>query len=61
MKPTQITAKHIRAFLSDYAERRCKDSYIHTFARSSQTFIWFLLQEGYIQKEILFQMPQVGE
>jgi site-specific recombinase XerD len=61
MKPTQITAKHIRAFLSDYAERWCKDSYIHTFARSSRIFILFLLQEGYIQKEISFQMPQVGE
>ena len=60
-KPTEITSKHIRAFLATYVERGCKDSYIHTYARSSRTFLRFLHQEGYIPEQISFQMPKIGE
>ena len=60
-EPTEITSMHIRAFLASYAERGCKDSYIHTYARSSRTFLRFLHQEGYIPEQISFQMPKVGE
>ena len=60
-EPTEITSMHIRAFLASYAERGCKDSYIHTYARSSRTFLRFLHQEGYIPEQISFQMPKIGE
>jgi integrase/recombinase XerD len=60
-EPEQITAKHVRAFLASYAERGCKDSYIHTYARSIRTFIRFLFQEEYIPKLVAIQMPKIGE
>lgn len=60
-KPTEITSKHVRAFLASYAARGCKDSYIHTYARSSRTFLRFLHEEGYISKQISFQMPKIGK
>jgi site-specific recombinase XerD len=31
-EPELITANHIREFLASYAERGCKDSYVHTYA-----------------------------
>ena len=60
-EPELITARHLREFLASYAERGCKDSYVHTYARSIRTFIRFLYQEEYIPKLISIQMPRIGE
>jgi site-specific recombinase XerD len=60
-EPESITARHIREFLSSYAEKGCKDSYVHTFARSIRTFIRFLYKEEYIPKLVTIQMPRIGE
>lgn len=59
--PAGITPRHIRAFLSLYAEKGCKDSYIHTYARSIRTYVRFLFQEEYIPQIIKFEMPRIGE
>ena len=60
-KPTEITSKHVRAFLASYAERGCKDSYIHTYARSTRTLLRFMHNDGYISKQISFEMPKIGK
>ncbi len=60
-EPELITARQVRAFLASYAERGCKDSYVHTYARSIRTFVRFLYQEEYVPKLISFQMPRIGE
>ena len=60
-EPEKITAKQVRAFLASYAERGCKDSYIHTYARSVRTFTRFLYEEEYIPKPVSIQMPKIGE
>jgi integrase/recombinase XerD len=60
-EPEQITAKHIREFLASYAERGCKDSYVHTYARNIKTFMRFLYKEEYIPKLVSIQMPRIGE
>jgi site-specific recombinase XerD len=61
IEPEQINAKYVRAFLATFAERGCRDSYIHTYARSARTFIRFLFAEGYIPEPVVFQMPKIGE
>lgn len=60
-EPELITARHVREFLASYAERGCKDSYIHTYARSIRTFIRFLHKEEYIPKLVTIQIPRIGD
>jgi len=60
-EPVRITPRHVRKFLSTYADRGCKDSYIHTYARSIRTFLRFLYQEEYIPELVRFEMPRLGE
>lgn len=57
----QINARVIRAYLSTLTERNLSDSYIHSHARVIKTFVRFLFQEEYIEKQITFQMPRIRQ
>ena len=59
--PERITPRHVRSFLSIYAKKGCKDSYIHTYARSIRTFLRFLYKEEYIPELVQFEMPRIGD
>lgn len=58
---TDITAREIRAFLSEFSERGAKESYVNGHARAIKTFTRFLDEEKYIKEPIKFKMPPTGE
>lgn len=55
----EISASHVRAFLSSLHERGLSDSYIHGNARAIRTMVRFFHFEGYTSKLIKFDMPKV--
>lgn len=57
--PTDLHARHIRRFLSILTADGKSDSYVHGNARAIKTFVRFLYNDGYIDKEIKFDMPPV--
>ena len=57
--PEDITSRYVRAYLAEMEGNGLSDSYIHSHARIIKTFTHFLLQEGYIEKEIKFTMPKI--
>jgi site-specific recombinase XerD len=59
--PEEITARHVRAYLSDMAGRGMSDSYINNHARAIRTLVKFLHSEKYIGEPISFQMPSIAE
>lgn len=61
VQPSQITSYHVRFFLSEMVKAGYSDSYIHAFARVIRTFSHFLLEEGYIEEAIRFQMPRLSK
>lgn len=60
VEPSEITARHIRAYLSNLVERGLSDTYIHGHARTIRTLTKFLHSEKYIGEEIKFQMPSIS-
>ncbi|MBX3048623.1 MAG: tyrosine-type recombinase/integrase [Anaerolineales bacterium] len=57
----EISARHVRAYLSDLAGRDLTDTYIHSHARAIRTFVRFLYAEDYHPGEIKFQMPAIAK
>jgi integrase/recombinase XerD len=57
--PKEIHARHVRGFLSILTADGKSDSYVHGNARAIKTFIRFLYNDGYIDKEVKFDMPPV--
>ena len=58
-KPEEISARHIRAYLAELANKELSDSYLHSNARAIKTLIRFFHTEGYISKPITFDMPPI--
>jgi site-specific recombinase XerD len=59
--PGEVTTRLIRAYLAEYANRGCSDSYIHSHARAIKTFVRFLHTENYIAEQLTFQMPSLSK
>jgi site-specific recombinase XerD len=59
--PSQVGAKHVRAYLAELASRDLSDSYIHGHARAVKTLVRFWYQEAYIPERIEFRMPHVAK
>ncbi len=59
--PEQITSKLIRTILSGLVDKDYSDSYVNIYARVLKTFTKFLHKEGYISKEIEFELPKLVE
>lgn len=59
--PSELTSKHVRAYLSDLAGRGLSDRTIHCHASAIRTFVRFLHDETYIAKSITFSMPNLAK
>jgi site-specific recombinase XerD len=57
---SSLRASHIRVILKQLRDSGLSDSYIHQHARVSKTFFRFCKKEGYIDKEISFEMPKIA-
>lgn len=60
-RPDEITARHVRAYLSQMAEQRLADSYVNNHARAIRTFCRFLHAEDYSPDVVQFQMPKIAK
>ena len=59
--PAEITARHIRAYLSDLAGRGLQDSTINNHARAIRTMLRFFQSEKYVAEPVVFQIPTIAE
>lgn len=57
--PADLSAKHIRQFVSTLAERSLSDWTLHGYARAIKTFVRFLYDEKYIHTPIKIDMPRI--
>ena len=57
--PKDVTAHHVRAYLSGLASRGLKDSTVHGHARAIRCFLRFCAAEGYCEP-VTFDMPRQG-
>lgn len=58
-RPDEITARHVRAYLSMLAEKGSADTYVHNHARAIRTFLKFLAAENYAPS-VTFKMPSLS-
>jgi integrase/recombinase XerC len=56
----EITAKDVRFFLSNLADRGLADSFVLKHAQNIKAYARFCFTERYIPEPILFDMPRVG-
>lgn len=61
VEANEISARHVRMYLSSLAQRELTDTYIHSHARAIRTFVRFLHSEGYHPNEVKFQMPAIAQ
>ncbi|MCB2180197.1 tyrosine-type recombinase/integrase [bacterium] len=61
VKPEDLTARYIRAYLSSLVEQKLSDSYIHGHARAIKTLTRFWHEENYIPEVPKFQMPTIAK
>ncbi|HLO30791.1 MAG TPA: tyrosine-type recombinase/integrase [Anaerolineales bacterium] len=59
--PPEISARHVRAYLSELAQRGVTDSYVNNHARAIRTMLRFFLAEDHIQKPVMFRMPTIAD
>jgi site-specific recombinase XerD len=59
--PQEISARHVRAYLSELAVRGLADSTINNHARAIRTMLWFFYAEKYISEMVIFKMPAIAE
>jgi site-specific recombinase XerD len=59
--PEEISARHVRAYLSELASRGVQDSYVNNHARAIRTMLRFLHAENYIPGPVTFPMPAIAE
>ena len=55
-----LRAYHFRVILKQLRDSGVSDSYLHQHARVSKTFLSFIYREGYIPKEIDFELPKIS-
>lgn len=60
-EPQKISARHIRAYLSELSGRGLKDSTINNHARAIRTMLRFFHTENYIPEPVTFKMPTIAE
>jgi site-specific recombinase XerD len=60
VEPYEVTARHVRFYLSKLANKGLSDSYIHGHARAIRTLLKFWFQEKYIPEPIVFTMPAMS-
>lgn len=61
VKPQDVTARHVRAYLAELAGRGLQDSTINNHARAIRTMLRFFHAEKYISEPIVFQIPSIAE
>jgi hypothetical protein len=61
VKPDEVKASHVRAYLAEARRRGLKDTAIHAHARGVKTFLRFLHAERYIPEPIAVQMPRLDK
>lgn len=61
VRADEISARHVRMYLSALAQRELADTYVHSHARAIRTFVRFLHSEGYHPSEVKFQMPAIAQ
>src|SRR5215207_688156 len=59
--PGEISARHVRAYLSELAVRGLTDSTINNHARAIRTMLRFFHAEKYIPEIVVFKMPTIAE
>ena len=59
--PADITARHVRAYLSDCAGRGLQDSTINNHARAIRTMLRFFHNEKYLPEPVVFKIPSIAE
>ena len=60
-EPNEISARHVRAYLSELAVRGLTDSTINNHARAIRTMLRFFHAEKYISEPVNFKMPSIAE
>lgn len=60
LSPTEIEARDVRLYLTEFIEVGAKASYVNGHARAIRTFLKFLHEEKYIDEPVKFQMPPAG-
>jgi len=60
-RPDEITARHVRTYLSELADRGLKDSSINGYARAIRTLVRFFAEEGYSSEIVKFKMPAIAK
>ena len=61
ISPEQITARYIRQYLAELADKGKSDTTVYDHARAIRTLIIFWQAEGYIPEIIKFVMPKVAK
>ncbi len=59
--PQEITARHVRQFLSGLIDQGRKDTTLHANARAVRTLLRFWHKENYIPAPIQFDMPKLAK
>jgi integrase/recombinase XerD len=59
--PQEISARHVRAYLSELAVRGLTDSTINNHARAIRTMLRFFHAEKYIPEPVTFRMPAIAD
>ena len=59
--PKEITARHVRAFIAQLAQRKLSDSTLNANARAIRTLLKFFYAEGYMPGLTIFPMPKIAK
>jgi len=59
--PQDVTARYVRQFLAELAERGKADTTIHDNARAIRTLVRFWYAEKYLSDPVTFAMPKVAK
>lgn len=57
--PQEITARHVRAYLSELIARQLSDSTVNCHARAMRTMLKFWHAENYMRDVVKFAMPKI--
>jgi integrase len=57
----EMKSRHIRAFLAHVASRNVSSATVAYYARGLKAFVRFCNAEGYIERELLFDIPKVKD
>jgi len=60
-EPPEVTARYIRQYIAELADRGLKDTTMHDHARAIRTLVRFWHAEGYIPNAIKFDMPKLEQ